>query len=114
MKVLLAIDASQASKYVVDEAVARPWPEATEFSIVNVVDLQPAAKLPAIIEDAKREGQKVVKAAAEILEIRVLGLVIIADDVTPELALQTIGSITVLGIRYPSSGAFTTIPVITP
>ena len=67
MKVLLAIDASQASKHVVDEAVARPWPEATEFSIVNVVDLQPAAKLPAIIEDAKREGQKVVKAAAEIL-----------------------------------------------
>jgi nucleotide-binding universal stress UspA family protein len=67
MKVLLAIDTSLASKYVVDEAAARPWPAGTVFSVVNVVDLQPVAKLPAIIEDAKREGQKVVKAAAETL-----------------------------------------------
>jgi nucleotide-binding universal stress UspA family protein len=67
MKVLLAIDNSQASKYVVEEAAARPWPAGTVFSIVNVVDPQPFAKLPLAIEDAKRKGQELVKAAAETL-----------------------------------------------
>lgn len=38
-----------------------------------------------------------VKAAGEMLQIRVLGLASIADDVTPRLALATIESLTVLG-----------------
>ncbi len=38
-----------------------------------------------------------LKAAGQMLQIRVLGLATIADDVTPELALATIGSIEVLG-----------------
>ena len=67
MKVLLTIDTSQASKYVVEEAAARPWPAGTIFSVVNVVDPQSFAKLPAAIEDAKRTGQELVKAAAETL-----------------------------------------------
>ena len=33
----------------------------------------------------------------EMLHVKVVGLVRIASDVTPELALQTIGSLTVLG-----------------
>jgi Arc/MetJ-type ribon-helix-helix transcriptional regulator len=37
------------------------------------------------------------RAAGEMLHIRVVGLVRIASDVTPELALQAIGSVTVLG-----------------
>lgn len=36
-------------------------------------------------------------AAGEMLHIKVVGLVRIAADVTPELALKTIGSLTVLG-----------------
>jgi Arc/MetJ-type ribon-helix-helix transcriptional regulator len=36
-------------------------------------------------------------AAGEMLHVKVVGLVRIASDVTPELALQTIGSLTVLG-----------------
>jgi hypothetical protein len=40
---------------------------------------------------------RAVKAAGQRLEIRVLGLASIADDVTPELALETIESLTVLG-----------------
>ena len=44
-----------------------------------------------------------VKAAGGMLEIKVLGLAVIADDVTPELALHTISSLTVLGaLRAPS------------
>ena len=37
------------------------------------------------------------RAAGEMLHVKVVGLVRIASDVTPELALQTIGSLTVLG-----------------
>jgi Arc/MetJ-type ribon-helix-helix transcriptional regulator len=38
-----------------------------------------------------------LRAAGEALDIRVLGLVSIADDVSPELALETIASLEVLG-----------------
>lgn len=43
-----------------------------------------------------------VQAANETLHIRVLGLVTIADNVTPELALATIASIDVLGALHAS------------
>jgi Arc/MetJ-type ribon-helix-helix transcriptional regulator len=43
-----------------------------------------------------------VKAAGEMLRIKVLGLASIADDVTPSLALATIESITVLGVLQAS------------
>lgn len=41
-----------------------------------------------------------VRAAGERLEIRVLGLAIIEQDVSPELARDTIASITVLGALH--------------
>jgi len=41
-----------------------------------------------------------VRRAGEKLEIRVLGLASISTDVTPELARETIGSITVLGALH--------------
>ena len=44
-----------------------------------------------------------VKAAGERLHIQVLGLAIIADDVSPELARETIASIHVLGAFQASS-----------
>jgi Arc/MetJ-type ribon-helix-helix transcriptional regulator len=43
-----------------------------------------------------------VQAAGQALQIRVLGLASIAADVTPELALATIESITVLGTLQAS------------
>jgi Arc/MetJ-type ribon-helix-helix transcriptional regulator len=43
-----------------------------------------------------------VKAAGEMLQIRVLGLASIADDVTPKLAQATIESLTVLGALHAS------------
>ena len=42
------------------------------------------------------------RAAGEMLHVKVVGLVRIAADVTPELALQTIGSLTVLGALQAS------------
>jgi Arc/MetJ-type ribon-helix-helix transcriptional regulator len=43
-----------------------------------------------------------LKAKGEQLDIRVLGLATIAPDVTPELALATISSLTVLGALHAS------------
>ena len=49
-----------------------------------------------------REDLEAVKEAGGKLCIQVIGLAIIAEDVTPELALATIGSITVLGALQAS------------
>jgi Arc/MetJ-type ribon-helix-helix transcriptional regulator len=45
---------------------------------------------------------RAVEAAGETLQIKVLGLVSIAPDVTPALALATIESLTVLGAWHAS------------
>jgi len=50
---------------------------------------------------ARKDLEK-IQAAGERLKIRVLGLVVIADDVTPDLARATIESITVLGALHAS------------
>lgn len=44
-----------------------------------------------------REELESIRAEGRKLSLRVLGLAAIADDVTPELALETIGSLEVLG-----------------
>lgn len=49
-----------------------------------------------------RRDLEAVAAANERLEIRVLGLAIIADDVPPDLARKTIASLTVLGAFHAS------------
>lgn len=46
---------------------------------------------------------RAVKAAGQMLQIRVLGLASIAQDVTPALALSTIESVTVLGALHASA-----------
>ena len=45
---------------------------------------------------------RAVQAARQTLQIRVLGLAVIAPDVTPELALATISSLEVLGALQAS------------
>jgi nucleotide-binding universal stress UspA family protein len=67
MKVLLGIDSSLASNYVVNEAERRPWPSGTIFRILNVVDPMGLGRIPTLLEDAKRAAQSLVKAAAEKL-----------------------------------------------
>ena len=49
------------------------------------------------LQNYTRRDLEAVRAAGESLQIRVLGLATIADDVPPELALETIDSIEVLG-----------------
>src|SRR6202044_4040282 len=50
-----------------------------------------------------RKDLEEIKAGGERLKIRVLGLVVIADDVTPDLPRATIESITVLGALHASA-----------
>jgi Arc/MetJ-type ribon-helix-helix transcriptional regulator len=50
-----------------------------------------------------RADLEAVKAAGERLHIKVVGLVRIAPDVAPDLALETIGSLTVLGALQAST-----------
>lgn len=55
------------------------------------------------LRDYGRADLETVKAAGEKLHIKVVGLARIAPDVTPELALATIESITVLGALQASA-----------
>ena len=49
------------------------------------------------LRDYSRADLEALRQAGEILHVKVVGLARINADVTPELALATIGSITVLG-----------------
>ena len=49
------------------------------------------------IQQFSRADLERVRAAGETVRIRVLGLAVIADDVSPELAAQTIAEVEVLG-----------------
>lgn len=55
------------------------------------------------LRDYSRADLEAVSRAGETLHIKVVGLARIAADVTPELALATIGSITVLGALQASA-----------
>ncbi len=67
MKVLLAIDSSAASQYAISMVATQPWPSGTVFCAVNVVDISQWEGLPVLIEDAKQQGQLLVKGAREAL-----------------------------------------------
>src|ERR1700693_5473674 len=56
------------------------------------------------LQHYSRQDLEAVRAAGEKLQIKVLGLVSIADDVSPELALATIDTISVLGAFQASEG----------
>ena len=54
------------------------------------------------IQHFSADDLRAVQASGETLQIRVLGLATIALDVTPELALAAINSVTVLGALHAS------------
>ncbi|MFZ3582013.1 CopG family transcriptional regulator [Loktanella sp. DJP18] len=55
------------------------------------------------LRDYTRADLESLQRAGEVLHVKVVGLARIAGDVTPELALATIGSITVLGALQASA-----------
>ena len=55
------------------------------------------------LRDYTAADLRALRDAGEVLHVKVVGLARIAHDVSPELALQTIGSITVLGALQASA-----------
>ena len=55
------------------------------------------------LQEFSRHDLEAVQEAGQKLQIQVLGLARIADDVSPELALATIDSVTVLGALQASA-----------
>lgn len=56
------------------------------------------------LQHFSRADLEAVKEAGQMLQIQVLGMASIGNDVTPELALETIESITVLGVLHANPG----------
>ena len=54
------------------------------------------------LRDVTRADLEAARRAGEVLHIKVVGLARLAHDITPELALATIGSINVLGALQAS------------
>jgi len=67
MKVLVAVDSSGASQYVIAEAVSRPWPSGTTFCVQSVVDMWEWIGPPELVEEAKRAARTLVMAATSEL-----------------------------------------------
>jgi len=64
MKVLVAIDNSPSAETILEAVINRSWPARTTFCVLNVVNLQRFERLPALIEDATREGERLVQEGA--------------------------------------------------
>jgi nucleotide-binding universal stress UspA family protein len=67
MKLLLAIDSSQCSKQVVDEAARRPWPSGTAVRILHVINWPQLPSSASLIEIAKQAAERLVKSASATL-----------------------------------------------
>jgi len=67
MRVLLAIDSSGASQYVIAEAASRPWPSGTVLCVQSVVNMWTWNEFPDFVEDAKNEARTLVMAATSEL-----------------------------------------------
>ena len=77
MKVLVAVDDSGASQYVIAEAAARPWPTGTVLCVQCVVDMWTWDEMPELIEDAKRQAKSLVVAATS--ELRRSGYEVVSE-----------------------------------
>ena len=73
---------------------------ATQIDVVRQVVASKSLVLG--IQRYGADDLQALQAAGQMLQIRVLGLAVIAPDVTPTLALATIESITVLGALHAS------------
>ena len=74
MKILLAIDSSADSEAVVKKAASRPWPSGAVFCVMTVVDMRSLEGVPVLIEDAKRDAEKLMLSATKTLVTRTDGI----------------------------------------
>jgi nucleotide-binding universal stress UspA family protein len=67
MKLLVAIDYSQPSQQVLNEAARRTWPDATISCVLHIVDWSQLPASAALIDAMKQSAEVLVKSAAEKL-----------------------------------------------
>jgi len=104
VKVLVAIDSSGASQYVIAEAVSRPWLSGTVFCVQSVVDMWDWIGPPDLIEDAKHEARTLVAAATS--ELNRFGYEVVSEiqaglpkKAIPEYARQWGANLIMIGSR---------------
>jgi nucleotide-binding universal stress UspA family protein len=74
MKILLAVDSSQASEKVLSEVAERPWPNGASVQVVTAVDLTPPYLLAPVGEVVQHSAKLLVARAAERLRTRGLAV----------------------------------------
>ncbi len=67
MKILLAVDASPASKAALDAVAKRPWPAGSKVEVLTVVNTLEPWALAVIVEEMKAHAQQLVDAATTLL-----------------------------------------------
>jgi nucleotide-binding universal stress UspA family protein len=77
MKVLVAIDSSGASQYVIAEAASRPWPSGTVLCVQSVEDIWIWTTVPEFVEEVKKETRLLVTAATD--ELRRSGREVVSE-----------------------------------
>ena len=104
MKVLLPVEYSDASQNVIAEAVSRPWPSGTLFCVQNTLNIWEYDDFPELLQDAKKEMQKVVASAT--YELRSTGHEVITEleagvpkKAIPEYAKQWGADLIMVGSR---------------
>jgi nucleotide-binding universal stress UspA family protein len=108
MKVLLAIDSSTGSQYMVNTAATLPWPSGTIFCVMTIVDMGRWEGMPALVADAKHEAQSLVKHAMnkltecghEVISEVQLGL---PKKAIPEYAKQWAADLVMVGSHGQSA-----------
>jgi nucleotide-binding universal stress UspA family protein len=73
MKILLAVDASPASKAALEAVAKRPWPAGSRVEVLTVVNTLEPWALAVIVEEMKARAQQLVDSAA--MQLRSQGLV---------------------------------------
>src|SRR5512141_2421717 len=70
MKILLAVDASPASKAALDAVAKRPWPAGSRVEVLTVVNTLEPWALAMIVEEMKDRAQQLVDGAAMHLHLQ--------------------------------------------
>jgi len=67
MRILLAVDGSNSSDAVIQEATNRPWPTRSEFNVVTVLDPFFFTRAPGLLDEAKKNALQGLKEQAKPL-----------------------------------------------
>ncbi len=85
MKILLAVDTSAASRAVIEEAVARPWPADSLFQVISVIQPTHLWTTLAAAQESARRAEEVVRdgvAQFEAKGLRAAGMTPAGDPKT--------------------------------